>query len=341
MITPELESLYKDLSCRLDAIEKYCIQLESAICLLPMGLIILNAQGQILSFNPKARQLLESDDLSGLHYTEAFEDETFGFSFDAFIQAKNITHRVFLTLANGTELEVLASHNPRSIVIVLNDRTQTARLEKTNFHNQQLSALGQMAAQLAHEIRNPLGGIEGFASMLRSELSCPDHKKMAQSIIEGSQTLNSLVTSVLDFSKPLELHFQKENLKAILEHSCALSQYHAQVVECDENFYLLADKHRLTLAFLNLIRNGYEASDGQAVLISLKGSKLRFTDSGCGIDPKILPQLFTPFFTTKSQGTGLGLCEADKVIKAHGGRLEIEKTSCQGTTFLITWDSHD
>jgi len=337
----ELEPLYYDLLLRLNQLEAGHRRLERVLSSLPIGILVLSQEGIITYANPSAHHILQVADMTLRLYWDVFTDDYLGYSIRQLLTQTTAEHRLFLTIGHEKELEVIATTSTEGATILLYDRTQTAQLERTMQHNHQLQALGEMAACLAHEIRNPLGGIEGFASLLKQELVDPEHCKMARAIIDGSRTLNALVTSVLDYAKPLELHFQSEDLVSLVQECCALSRHQAICHAYCTHRPILADKERLKLAFLNLIRNGWEASEAKPVKVCVHEHCVIFQDQGHGISPHHLPHIFTPFFTTKTQGTGLGLSEAHKVIRAHGGKLELTSTSDHGTIFTVSWGTHD
>lgn len=339
MNVSELTPLYETLLTRLNCLESRYQALEEMMQSVSVGILAFSKQGAVTYINRCARQLLDLPHCDVTCYDELFPDDYFGCSMHDLQTAAPCEHRLFLKLGEAIDLEVLATVSSRVITFFLNDRTHSAKLARSLQHNQQLQALGEMAAVLAHEIRNPLGGIEGFASLLHREVGDEAHKQMAWSIITGSRALNSLVTSVLEYAKPLDLHFQAHRLVDIVQECCSWSAGWATYSSSDSEWSLLADKERLKFAFLHLMRNGWEASERCPVHLHVSTGCVTFRDEGKGILPEHLPHLFTPFFTTKTEGTGLGLSEAHKVIRAHGGSLEVSETSEKGTTFTASWQT--
>ncbi len=326
----ELETLYKELSDKLEQMKS----LHRIVHALSDGLIVITTNGIISHFNLAAQDLLKLNDVSSIPFWEVFDDTFFGFSMKEALLFKQKRQRVFLSLNDETEIEVSTASTDEGIALLLHDRTEVVNLERSSQQSHHLCQIGEMAARLAHEIRNPLGGIEGFASMLRSELADPALRDMARSIVDGTKTLNSLVTSVLEYAKPLSLHFSPIDLIETLRECSVLMKEKVNFKTNLSSWPLSADKQRLKLAFLNLIHNGWEASEKKIDLIALPG-EIRVTDYGCGIKPELLKKIFTPFFTTKSFGTGLGLAEAKKVIEAHGWQLEVETKVAVGTTMRV------
>lgn len=233
----------------------------------------------------------------------------------------------------AAELDVITDH-----LQALADRTDRMKL------------LGEMAAQVAHEIRNPLGGIKGFASLLKRDLADhPQMEQMADYIIEGTDNLNRLVGQILHYARPLQPHLEKVDLIAVLKelklHIAADESInrHNITLAIDtafEELFLSLDPSLFKAAMLNLIVNAAQAMpDGGALSICIQKkfghAVLTITDTGIGISEENLAKIFSPFFTTKSEGNGLGLAETQKIIQAHKGTIEVASTVGKGTTFII------
>jgi two-component system, NtrC family, sensor histidine kinase HydH len=223
---------------------------------------------------------------------------------------------------------------------------------QTNFEGmkraERLSAIGQLSAGLAHEIRNPLASIAGAASILRR--SEPLNAKSAKclDIIESEcKRLNGLLTTFLNFARPRPPQLQSVSVEAILDGVLALAQhaigrknidFRRQVapkmplIECDPE--------QMTQVLLNLVINATEASEaGSAVTLLADHSddtvRIRVTDAGCGVPAEDIDKLFNPFFTTKESGTGLGLPVAHQIVGQMGGLLTAHRNPSGGMTFSI------
>jgi signal transduction histidine kinase len=197
-----------------------------------------------------------------------------------------------------------------------------------------------MAATLAHEIRNPLGGIEGFAQLLKQDLKEPSHQQMVAAILEGSRLLNNLVTEVLSYARPMRLHFAPIDLVVLVKESLALAATSFRMPTCSfksafTTYPLSLDEEHIKCTLLNVLRNAAEAG-GTLVNIELTAEgALIVKDNGEGIAQKDLKKIFTPFFTTKTHGTGLGLAHSLAIIKAHNGTLEVCSEVGKGTQLII------
>ena len=211
-----------------------------------------------------------------------------------------------------------------------------------------LALLGQAAAAVAHELKTPLVAIGGFAQQLKRELppDHPHHKKLGI-IVEQVAHMERLLREMLDYSRPLELALQEQPLEDLVCEVLSLCRPLAREAGVGLEWEIsppdcrsLLDGARMKQVLLNLVQNAVQASprgsrvtvitrrDGDEVLVSV-------SDRGCGIPQAQRDKIFSPFFTTKSGGTGLGLPVSQKIVAAHGGRLELAKSDSRGTTFVV------
>jgi signal transduction histidine kinase len=218
---------------------------------------------------------------------------------------------------------------------------------------ERLSALGELSAVLAHEIRNPLGSIRGTAEILRDDFSVNDRKyEFLEILIKETDRLNRVVEDFLGLARPLQVERETCDLVAELQDIVSLVSGEADNRGVRLEFTAEAlppvrgDREKLRQVFLNLILNGVQATGrGGRVTITASqrssgeeapaGVELIFADSGEGIDPALLSRIFEPFFTTKSGGTGLGLAITHKIIESHGGSIEVESAPGKGTRFRV------
>lgn len=203
-----------------------------------------------------------------------------------------------------------------------------------------LAEIGQMTAAIAHEIRNPLTGIRSAAQMIQE-----DHSMVGEFIgliEEEALKLNALCDEFLEFARPTQLNMGLANLNEVLRKVVQLLGAMAAEqgvtietrYEVEEGVFNF-DERRIGQVMNNLLRNALEASaSGSVVRVGVRGRSFWVSDDGSGMDGDALEKLFSPFFTTKAHGTGLGLCTSKKIIDAHGGELYVESTS-RGTTFTV------
>jgi two-component system sensor histidine kinase HydH len=224
-----------------------------------------------------------------------------------------------------------------------------------------LAALGEMAAVVVHELKNPLGGIRGFAELLDRDLEEGDRRKRSvRKIMEGVDTMDGIVKSLLDFSKPVKLNPRKVEMAKLIDEVIsffAMDQsqkktairitrnYHPDEVSCQ------LDTERFRQILLNLFHNAAQAmADGGEIRVELNPDAeetdpggmetdetilLKISDTGTGMSKETLDKLFTPFFTTREGGTGLGLSTVKKIVEAHKGEIQVESEPGRGTTVTL------
>ncbi|MCC5831688.1 MAG: ATP-binding protein [Chlamydiales bacterium] len=334
-----LQKRFDELKAKFDASHQ---TLEKIVSHMSDGLFFVTQEGIVTLYNPAAASIIEipQEMVLGRPFWDHFCDELFGFPLANALKNGRTPGRILLTLSNEREIEVAPTLIPeKGIVLLLNDRTQLKQLENSVQQSDRLKELGEMAATLAHEIRNPLGGIEGFASLLKRELKEPLQQRMVDSILEGSRTLNSLVINVLEYARPLALHFELTDLAAFIQETAELAQScgHCCKVKIESRCTASIDPCRMRLVLLNLIRNGCEAGSSFVEIILTKAGKVVIKDRGEGIAEEKLEKIFTPFFTTKTTGTGLGLSEAYKVMQAHGGTITVDSKLGKGTSITLDY----
>lgn len=227
------------------------------------------------------------------------------------------------------------------------------RIEEQLRRAERLSVLGELSSVLAHEIRNPLGSIQGTAEILKDDFKPGDKKyEFLEILLKESDRLNRVVEDFLRLSKPQPLVTAPciigEELRSIVMLVAAEANDRGLSLKlsADDSLEITGDRDKLHQAFLNVILNGIQsASDGGSLEICAERRKdaprdspevrIDFTDTGNGVADSIQEKIFEPFFTTKQEGTGLGLAISKKIIEAHGGRIEVSSSSPEGTTFSI------
>jgi len=214
--------------------------------------------------------------------------------------------------------------------------------------SERLSATGQMAAGLAHEIRNPLAGIAGALGVLQRKRASESQQAECLQIISAEcERLNRLLTGFLDFARPRRPRFQATDLDHLLESVVDLSSHaiDGKPITLRKQVepglpQLQCDPEQLKQAILNLILNAVQAMpEGGEILVAARLSGrhavIEVRDQGCGIDPENMSRIFDPFFTTKESGTGLGLSVAHQIVGQLGGVLSVERNPDRGVTFSI------
>lgn len=218
-------------------------------------------------------------------------------------------------------------------------------LERTR----RLAAMGEMAARVAHEIRNPLGSMSIFATILERELAAePERQRLANHITTGIKSLDNILSNMLLFATSPEAKLKPVDVRKVLEDSLVLARGHEREnvsvkAEFRGHTSIMADPVLLRQLFLNLVINALDAMDDGGVLKVRTRvvedrqmyMEIRVSDTGRGIPRENIDRVFDPFFSTKDRGTGLGLAIVSTVVNAHGGFMDVESAPGEGTVFTI------
>ncbi|MBL0226660.1 MAG: histidine kinase [Geobacteraceae bacterium] len=226
------------------------------------------------------------------------------------------------------------------------------RREEQHHHElqrrEELARLGEMGAVMAHEIRNPLAGIKGFAQLIETTSDITQAKHYAAKVVSQSLRMESLVNDLLAFVREEQGQREATDLSALLGDCVTLlkgeadAQQVAIVLESDHDIRIPADSYRIMQLVLNLMKNGIQAMpDGGVLSLKLRSGAqhalITVSDSGAGIPPEHLGHIFEPFWTSKASGTGLGLALCRKISEEHGGSLTVENRVGGGTSFTAAF----
>jgi len=248
---------------------------------------------------------------------------------------------------------------PCGAVALIKDLSGIKSLETATLRKERLAYIGEFAANLAHEIKNPLSGMRGAAQLLSRRIKDEKLGEYTGVIMREADRLNAIINEMLDFARPGRLNRRPLNIHRVIDSVVLLMQEAdadsapAFVKNYDPSLPdVFGDEGPLTQVFLNLVKNAREASAaGGAIVLttrittdfqitnkggaSARTASVEIRDSGAGIKPEDLERIFTPFFTTKPKGTGLGMAISLKIIKEHGGHLAIDSTPGKGTTITV------
>lgn len=214
-------------------------------------------------------------------------------------------------------------------------QTQLAVKDREIARKSRLETLGRMAATLAHEIRNPLGGIQLYAGMLRRDLEGdPEKIKALDRILGAVAGLDQLVESMLVYGRDVELRKSRRSLGDVVDDALALARVKVDVLREGAPGEAEVDADALGRAFLNLILNAAQAARSR-LLVRFDGRSVAFEDDGPGLPAELMDKLFTPFTTSKAKGTGLGLAIAHKIVEAHGGTISAANAPGGGAVFTV------
>ncbi len=348
------------------------------------GIMAVNQKGEITHINPAAQKILGLQKNlpleKPLSYQALFEIVD-GNDYSAETAAAGgqtcLNAEKKIKTCDGRSVTLLTSTSVLSdesgavigAVEIFQDITNIKRMEEELSRTRVLAGLGEMAASIAHEVRNPLVAIGGFAALLARDLQAqPDKLSMAEKIVAGVNNINRTIETLLVFARREEISKVPVDLKEFLEMviSGIIEEYSLQGQKVNihlnrgdtEGKRLLIDPHLFRQALYNLAKNGIEANpdnpsitircavfnSSEAAHLAEKSEEtipqddyllIAVDDFGRGIPKSDLSKIFSPFYSTKTNGTGLGLSIAWKIIKAHGGEIQASSRPGHGTTFSI------
>jgi len=254
------------------------------------------------------------------------------------------------------------SGTPIGAVMYFKDLTQVEQLEERERLRDRLASLGEMAAGIAHELKNPLAGIEVMAGLLRRQVpAAGDAQSLLADIITEAKLANAIVVEMLEFVRPVRLQVERTDLEDVLHQALTLAETKVPRRNVEVRLQIEpglpsieGDHHQLCQVFTNLVANAFEALDGQghiairAVTATIDPDPalgpqpptttvvVDVEDDGPGVPVEAQDKIFDPFFTTKPQGSGLGLAIVRKIVDAHDGRIDVNSAAGRGTRFRVT-----
>jgi PAS domain S-box-containing protein len=327
---------------------------------MPAGLLLVSSAGLITSANPAAEVALGLRTLVYRRYSEILGRDTplSGLLNACLSEGQTFRRQEIEYTTPGGELRHLGvtispilnrSGQLTGALCLLSDLTELAALQRQMQMKESLAALGELSAGIAHEFKNSLATISGYAQMIRGE-SQGDSSENAQRIIDQTRALAHVVSEFLKFARPQELANEEVTVGQLIERVISEvrdSLPQAEIVSEGQFECVLGDEGLLRQAVLNLVRNAAEAASGQPSggQVLLRGAveqtggqtlqRLSVADNGPGIPASDLSKIFVPFFTTKPNGTGLGLAIVQKIVVQHGGSIEARNRPEGGAEFTI------
>jgi signal transduction histidine kinase len=266
----------------------------------------------------------------------------------------------------GYTLSVIRDDEARAVgaVMFFKDLTRVEQQEERERLRDRLASLGEMAAGIAHELKNPLAGLEVMAGLLRRQVpDSPDAQAILADIISEAKLANAIVQEMLDFVRPVRLQMEQTEVASVLHQAVTIAETKAQRGDSVVRLNIAGDlptidgdHHQLCQVFTNLLINAFEALDGKGHIdinaaVAVVEADPAFADAhpspthtvvidviddGPGVSPRLVDKVFDPFFTTKAQGSGLGLPIVRKIVDAHDGRIDLMSSPGQGTRFRVT-----
>ncbi len=338
------------------------------------GVVAVTRDGRVAVMNGVAYRILalkpKLSDI-GRHFTQVLRDQPdVSRIISGAFELNHLPNRAELRLKStgkviGYTLSQVRDNRGRvtGATMFFKDLTRVEQLEERERLRDRLAALGEMAAAIAHEVKNPLAGIEVMAGILKRQLhDSEDAQSILRDIIKEAKMANAIVLEVLDFVRPIRLEVERTALADVVRDAISMSESHVDrggvdvELEIPEDLAPInGDPHQLRQLFTNLFTNAFEALGGRG-RVNLVATQLapeeetttgtdihpvpmvqvEVTDDGPGIPADVVDRIFSPFFTTKPQGSGLGLAIVRKIVDAHDGRIDVGANLRGGTRFTVT-----
>ena len=327
---------------------------------MPIGLLVLDDKKKVTSFNNVAASVMQLSlhETIGEDAEQVLPAELWKLLSNTDLEKGIVEKEIDCIVRNGKKipLEVGATLLYDEIetflgyVLLFKDLSEVRALRKEVARSQRLASVGRLAAGVAHEIRNPLSSIKGFATYFKERYhDIPEDQHISKLMIQEVDRLNRVVGELHEFARPITIARKPIQIKSYLENSIELIANQAseanvtiQTTLAPEIDEVYIDPDRISQVLLNLYLNAIESMDsggnlsvGLSVNADKEGVEIRISDSGAGISKDDLAHIFDLYFTTKAAGTGLGLAIVHNIIEAHQGEIKVESRPDQGTTFTI------
>lgn len=325
---------------------------------IPAGLLTLDAADTIVSANRKAEEILGKDfkDMHGITIGEVFRDCPFDYSrmnSELLDIDSECVHPDGTIIPIRISVSRLLDQNEEAIgtVLILRDMSLLKNMELQLERSRRMAALGKMAAGIAHEIRNPLGTLKGFAQFFGAQAGeNSESRRYADLMVSEVDRLNQTISALLQFARPREPQFETVDLDTLITKTVALMEaeceHHSIRLRwsCNTGIEVIADPDLLLQVLLNLLKNSISATppQGEIALTSIREGReavISVHDTGKGMTQEEQERMFDPFFTTKKTGTGLGLTVSHQIIEEHNGRFEVISGPDCGTEIRIVLPS--
>jgi two-component system, NtrC family, sensor histidine kinase HydH len=355
----ELERLHREEKERAQQSERLS---EEVTRNMPAGLLVVNATGIISTSNPAAEQALGIRGLGFRRYSEALTEDSELTSLISQCLADGVIFRreqvEHVTPAGerrrlGVTISPIRRRHEKinGAICLLTDLSELAALQQQMQLRENLAALGELSAGMAHEFKNALATISGYAQMISAEGLSGEAGDYAKRILEQTRSITHVVTEFLKYARPLNIVNEPVELLAVVEKVASEvgeAQPDVELAWAGEFGSVSGDEGLLRQALLNLARNAAQAcasaAGGGRVLLqgeTVRGEesglqRISILDNGPGIAEESLGKLFRPFYTTKAEGTGLGLAVVQKIVLQHGGRVEARNRPEGGAVFMVT-----
>ena len=370
----ELEEKNEQLQCNLREKERSKDHLYSILESLPSGVVVVDGEGKVTTFNRAAELIIgkAKEAVAGSDFKQMLKpllphgfpsiippsDPGLSEGEGVLTQEQGREVQVQFTIIPLREQDSVTGKMVESSIIIFQDVTRLRRLEEQAERTSRLTAMGEIAVSIAHEVRNPLGSIELLATLLKQEAKGDaDKQKLTDYIVAGVKSIDYIINNLLLFSKPQPPIFQHVTINTFLNDvlvfiapSLKLAQIELVTAFAEGELLVFGDAELLKQVFLNVIWNAIQAMPyGGELIVSAELDKstvhrskgagyveITVADSGMGIAEEDKDKIFNPFFSTKEKGTGLGLAIVHNIVEVHGGIIGVESELGKGSAFTIT-----
>jgi len=341
------------------SLSRITILSDTIIGKMPMGMVFLDAQKKLTTINRAGEEILGLmlNDWRGRVLSDRLPPAWLEIILQLDRTGMAVNREMDFALESGRNISLdmvattLTEEKGAFIgyLFLFRDMTEMIHLRKEMARTQRLASLGSLAAGIAHEIRNPLSSIKGFATYFREKYKDkPEDGEIADVLIGEVERLNRAIGQLLDFARPLTMRQKNSSLQAMIDHSLKMIEAQAaeKSIRIEKDFpeqdpHAWIDEDKISQVLLNLYLNAFDAMASGGILkvaLAFSGNGMRLitvSDTGRGIHQKDLPHIYDPYFTTKSSGTGLGLAIVHRIIEAHNGHIRITSEEGKGTTVTI------
>ncbi len=352
----KLRAQERAMAARAEASERLSFEIVTS---LTSGLLVVGLDGRLRILNPAGRRLLGvSDPVPFTSYTDLLHEAVplADVVADCLETTQPIVRRAVQLRSRGRALHlgVTASplldeeSKPAGAICLFTDLTAVAELEEQLRLKDTLARLGELTAGLAHEFRNGLATIHGYARLARLEDLDAKNRRCVEGIRDETDALGRIVTNFLTFAKPAQLSVAPVDLRDLVDRAADdirgdVSNRGGTITMSGDFGLVEGDDVLLRQAVSNVIRNAVEACEGAGAVPQIrieapadrerKWVRLRVIDNGPGVDPSVRDKIFQPFFTTRRDGTGLGLALVQKIVVTHNGRVTVSNEAGGGAVF--------
>lgn len=318
------------------------------------GIIALDQDRQVLVFNRAAENLLDNEIELGefwenLSISKIVEKKEFDKIYDNNTWQSNIEWKINNGDIQYIDCRVLPISGPNGVegvIVLLHNYTREKKLQNIINYNDKMQAIGKLAAGIAHEIKNPLASIKGFISLMLAKIDKDNLSQGSVDIVNKEMDrLEGLIMTLLDYSKPKTENIEEIDLVNLIEEililfSVEIKKKDIKIIKKIEKIYILGDVNQIKQIIINLLLNSIDAVEEQGIIeinIFAKDNDciIDIIDNGYGIPSNVIDKVFDPFYTSKKEGTGIGLAISRRLVKENNGEMFVDSIENEGTTMTI------